>query len=137
MKEGGPVLHASPEQDVAERQFAQDKYGNQVVTFRGMTGTITELAEKGCPIDLTNVGPEKIERYTINIMNSSGAEIDPEDEQKFRSVLEAQGKEFNVTVRQESLSVESEVKRESIADKKKQDFSEKFTKKNIQGVIKI
>ncbi len=133
MKEGGPVLHTSPEQDVAEQQFAQDKYGNQVVTFRGMTGTITELAEKGCPIDLTNVGPEKIERYTINIMNSSGAEINPEDEQKFRSVLEAQGKEFNVTVRQESLSVESEVKRESIADKKKQDFSEKFTDKSKEN----
>ncbi len=129
-KEGGPAFLPSPEQDVVERQFVQDKYGDQVVTFRGMTGTISDLAEKGCPIDLTNVEPEKIERYTINIMNSSGAEIDPEDEQKFRDTLEVQGKEFNMKIREISQSVEGVTKAEDI--KKNAVAHEQTVKKSSQ-----
>lgn len=65
-----------PEADMAQLSL-MEQYGEQVVTFRGVTAPLNALVNL-CPIPKDQMELEKIEEFASNILQESGFDISRE-----------------------------------------------------------
>lgn len=54
-----------------------ERYGDEVVTFKGVTGPISALIEL-CPVPKDQMDPQKVEEWTANILVESGVDVPQE-----------------------------------------------------------
>ncbi len=91
MAVGAESLENSPEVDL----FAE--FADRQITLFGVPGTIGELADS-CPIDLSQVTTEAINRFVVKAVNEAGLEIEDKYVVIFDKILEQQGLERKYSV---------------------------------------
>lgn len=98
MQERGPILTLEQEQYPEPDLSQHESYQQQILNIGGISGTIDDLIKR-CPIPPERMTVETKNRFLINAMNESGAEIEPEHTEMFERQLVAQGTEVKFTIR--------------------------------------